>query len=145
MRAGSVGKFYSQCAVLELQTVSTLDELKITYRRLIQRWHPDRHHGDAVKYEIALEGAKAINAAYEYLSEVLEAGLVPPKARMADATSTSSWRSAADAYRTRRTYQQQPYRAGFPDQSVLEVFVKSSNIVSIGYNSAMSAHLGSGL
>lgn len=127
MRDHSSGTFFDHCSVLGLKTVTTLDDLKAAYRPLILRWHPDRHHGSADQ-AAAVELAKTINAAYEYLSEVLEAGLAP----RASQSTNSSWRAATDAYRTRRTYQQQTYQEGFPDKSILEVFVKSSNIVSVG-------------
>jgi len=130
MRNQSSGTFYDHCAVLGLNTVGSLAELKAAYRPLILRWHPDRHHGSADQ-STALELAKAINAAYEYLSEILEAGLAPN----ANQRANSSWRTTTDAYRTRRTYQKQTYHEGFPDLSVLEVFVKSSNLISAGYDS----------
>src|SRR5262245_60812655 len=133
MRGRSPGTFYEQCAVLGLNDVRTLAELKAAYRPLIMRWHPDRHHG-SLEQATALERAKAINSAYEYLSEVIEAGLVPPTNQT---TSHPSWRSTTDAYRTRHTYKRQHYQAGFADPAVVEVFVKSSNLVSVGYNASL--------
>src|SRR5690606_19829487 len=76
-------------------------------------------------------------AAYEYLSELLEAGNAPPPQTAREDVRTN-WRSYADSYRTRHTYQRKSYSAGFPDASVLEIFVKSSNIVSVGYDAQRS-------
>ncbi len=38
------------------------------------------------------------------------------------------------AYRTQHTYNRKSFTPGFPDPDVFEVFVKSSHIVSAGYN-----------
>jgi hypothetical protein len=111
-----------------------MDEPKAAYRRLIRRWQPDRHHGDPVAYERATHRAKEVNAAYEYLSEVLEAGLAPRATSGNGESPTSDWRTTTDSYHTRHTYQQRTYRTGFPEPSVAEVFVKSSNLVSVGYD-----------
>jgi curved DNA-binding protein CbpA len=114
--------FSAQCAVLGLRSVRTVDELTAAYRPLILQWHPDRHHGQAT-HAVAVERATAINDAYAFLLAALERdGLgehapaeAPPAAR---ATSPAASRD------------------GFPDASVLEIFVKPSNIISVGYNSA---------
>jgi hypothetical protein len=134
MRRPSTGAFRTHCEVLELSTVGSVSQLTQAYRVLINRWHPDRHIGDPKAHAIALERAKAINAAYEYLSEILEAGLVPPMDTRSATPSSDGWRVATDAYQTRHSYQGQTYRTGFPDRSVIEVFVKSSNIVSVGFD-----------
>jgi len=115
MSAPSESRFSAHCTVLGLRTVRTIDELNAAYRPLIRQWHPDRHHGQA-DHAIALVRATAINEAYAFLSAALAnqrtARLVAPR------------RSPPAAH------------DGFPDASVLEIFVKPSSIISVGYNSA---------
>ncbi len=131
------GLFFTHCRVLGLDSVSSEEELKRAYRTQISKWHPDRHRTDSAAHDAAVERAKEINAAYEYLSELLEAGYVPPT-RSAAANASTRWREYTDTYRTRRTYQKQQYSSGFPDSTVTEVFVKSSNLVSVGHNAVRS-------
>lgn len=102
--------FSAQCAVLGLRSVRTVDELTAAYRPLILQWHPDRHHGQAT-HAVAVERATAINDAYAFLLAALE----------------------RDGH---GEHAPAPARDGFPDGSVLEIFVKPSNIISVGYNSA---------
>jgi curved DNA-binding protein CbpA len=110
--------FAAQCAVLGLRTVRTVNELNAAYRPLILQWHPDRHHGQAT-HAVAVERATAINTAYAYLLAALERD---------DAHAPAE---PAMAPRPARPVS----RDGFPDPSVLEIFVKPSNIISVGYNS----------
>ena len=102
--------FSAQCAVLGLRSVRTVDELTAAYRPLILQWHPDRHHGQET-HAVAVERATAINDAYAFLLAALERDGLGEHAPA-------------------------PARDGFPDASVLEIFVKPSNIISVGYNSA---------
>jgi hypothetical protein len=111
--------FSAQCGVLGLRTVRTVDELNAAYRPLIVQWHPDRHHGQAT-HAVAVERATAINSAYAFLLAVLERDGAPARAEPAMAPRPARPVS----------------RDGFPDPSVLEIFVKPSNIISVGYNSA---------
>jgi curved DNA-binding protein CbpA len=107
--------FSAQCAVLGLRTVRTIDELNAAYRPLIAQWHPDRHHGQAT-HAVAVERATAINHAYVFLRAALE--------RDGDSEHAPVPAPAVAS------------RDGFPDASVLEIFVTPSNIISVGYNSA---------
>ena len=100
------------CAVLGLRTVHTVDALNAAYRPLIREWHPDRHHGQA-SHAVAVARAAAINDAYAFLLAALERE--PDRAPVSRAAAPSD---------------------GFPDPSVLEIFVKPSSIISVGYNSA---------
>ncbi len=119
----STASFAAQCAVLGLRTVRTIDELNAAYRPLILQWHPDRHHGRS-DHAIALVRATAINEAYAFLSAALENQRAPlPTAPLA-------------APRASRPSSRPSSHNGFPDASVLEIFVKPSNIISVGYNSA---------
>jgi len=80
---------------------------------------------------------KKINAAYEYLSELHESGALPAKsheARAGYSNSQGSARSHQQEYRTKHTYRKQGFQPGFPDPNIIEIFLKSSNIVSTGYN-----------
>ncbi len=114
----SAAEFSAQCAVLGLRTVRSVAELNAAYRPLIRRWHPDRHVGTP-DHAVALERAQAMNAAYAFLLAALESltsrANTPPSAMRPATTDTAS---------------------GFPDPSVLEIFVKPSGVMSVGYNSA---------
>jgi len=115
MSAPSESTFSAHCATLGLRTVRSIDELNAAYRPLIRQWHPDRHH-DHADHAIALVRATAINEAYAYLSAALE------NERTSRPVALRRSRSVSDD--------------GFPDASVLEIFVKPSSIISVGYNSA---------
>ncbi len=118
--------FSAQCAVLGLRTVRTVDELNAAYRPLILQWHPDRHHGQAT-HAVAVERATAINDAYAFLLAALERdghGEHAPTPAQAPSAARAASHAAA--------------RDGFPDSSVVEIFVKPSNIISVGYNGATS-------
>lgn len=95
------------------------ETIKRAYRTQQMRWHPDRHVGsDSIK--IANGMSAKINQAYEVLSEI---------------SDSSSWSKHApsNSYQPRHHYDQSYFTPGFPDSCVLEIFVKSSNIVSAGY------------
>ena len=113
--------------VLGLEPPVTESSLKAAYKREMLRWHPDRCPSDERSQAEAHERAISINLAFEVLSEGIERG-VTARAK----PSTPSSRTASP----RRQYKGQSYRAGFPDADVVEVFVKSSNIISIGYSRA---------
>lgn len=112
-------EFVAHCAVLGVRTAHTIEELTAAYRPLIQRWHPDRHQGQPT-HGVALDRAKAINEAYAFLSNVLE------RARAAE--------RAAPPVVSRGTAPGS--HDGFPDPSVLEIFLNAAPILSVGYNSA---------
>jgi hypothetical protein len=78
-------------------------------------------------YAKATEHAKAINAAYEYLSEWLENG--------AHQTQEPEFtRPSASSYQPRHTYHKRTFTPGFPDPDIFEIFLKSSHIISTGYD-----------
>ena len=115
--------------ILGLTSCASQAELKSAYRREMLKWHPDRYFGDPSMQPKATERAKCINAAYESLSEQFEIGCFP---------RTVSPRSSRPqpTYRTRHSYNGQPFTPGFSDPDVFEVFVKSSHIISAGYSRA---------
>jgi DnaJ-class molecular chaperone len=102
-------------------------ELRKTYLMLMQIWHPDKHY-DEDKKKLATHKAQQLNEAYEYLSEILEDydNLTTNK----DTNTTVRYNN----YQTRHTYQNQEYTVGFPKPDIFEIFLKSSFIVSTGYN-----------
>lgn len=124
-------------SILGVNEFTSATDLKTAYRREMSIWHPDRFHGDPEKYAKATEHAKRINAAYEYISELHESGTLPAKSHEARAgygNSQGSARSYQQEYRTKHTYRKQGFQPGFPDPNIIEIFLKSSNIVSTGYN-----------
>lgn len=112
-------------------------ELKTAYHGLIRQWHPDLKFCAQPEVQAeATEKTKAINIAYEFLSEVLD--LCGGNYRALDqsglAGSGGSW-SWADL-QPKRTYEGRTYSAGFPDPAITEIFLKSSHIVSTAYSRA---------
>lgn len=53
--------------ILEIESVTSPEELKQAYRDMVQIWHPDRFHGNARLEQIAGEKLREINYAYEHL------------------------------------------------------------------------------
>lgn len=108
-------------------------ELKVSYRKLIRQWHPDRFTSQSKTYAEATEKAKAINVAYEFLSELLERNGGTYRSPAANGQWASAAWSWADL-QPKHTYEGKAFTVGFPDPSVTEIFLKSSHIVSAGYN-----------
>ena len=52
---------------IDTRNESSLDDVKKSYRKLIQKWHPDRYKNDDEK-EIATNKLKDLNTAYKQLS-----------------------------------------------------------------------------
>jgi len=119
------GKVEQYAAVLGLTGQITFADVKKAYRREMLEWHPDHHNGKETAPQ-AHKKAQALNEAYEFLSEITEEKPIT----IVENSKTSTY----DHYRTRHTYQQRNFSPGFPDPSVFEVFVKSSWIISVGYN-----------
>src|SRR5262249_51958374 len=121
------------CSVLELTGVIDEITVKAAYRKQIRLWHPDRHHEDPINRAIAERRSKLINHAYECLTEAIETrgclGSVHTPSTAGTGTASGSTRSSA-----RHVYRTKPFKPGFPDAAVFEVFVKSSNILSLGYS-----------
>lgn len=127
-------------SILEITAPFDLKQLKAGYIRLIKEWHPDRFLIDPLKYDLATEKAKQLNLAFEFLSEFLEKSGGVYIHRPATTTKDTGPASNASSYtkkryRPERRYEGEPYSPGFPDRGVTEIFVKSSHIISIGYNS----------
>ncbi len=59
-------------ANLELHTAATLDEVKRAYERLMKRYNPEKHKGDAERYKAASELAGSLTVAYHGLVDFLE-------------------------------------------------------------------------
>jgi DnaJ like chaperone protein len=64
-----VAQFYAN---LELTPGATLDEVKSAYRRLMSKYHPDKHMGDPAKHRAASDLAQELTRAYRTLVEMLE-------------------------------------------------------------------------
>lgn len=92
--------------------------LKSAYKKSISKWHPDKFIVDS-EILAATEKSKEINIAYEVLSECLE---------------DASYSCAIKSYTPKHTYEGKDFQPGLPDENAFEFFVKSSNIISIGYN-----------
>ena len=52
-------------ASLEVPFGADMEEVRTSYKRLMLKYHPDRHAGDPEKQRIALEIAKKINQSFE--------------------------------------------------------------------------------
>ena len=123
----------SEClSILGIDASASTAELKAAYRSEIRKWHPDRFHDDAANQPTALERSKEINSAYEHLSELHESGALPES--MPRSSRQGAPTPPPKAYRAKHTYNGKAFTPGFPDPSVLEVFLKSSHIISTGYS-----------
>ena len=109
-------------------------ELKIASRALIRHWHPDRFGSRPEAVSEATEKAKAINVAFEFLSELLEQNGGRYSEKSVAASANRRWEGRRSEGQPTRTYQGKTYAVGFPDLTVTEVFLKSSHIVSTAYN-----------
>ena len=103
-------------------------EVKYAYRRLMRKWHPDRFQlpKDILN---ATRRSQEINNAYEILTEYIEIN-GPIQISASQIKHTSLARTASPNH----IYANRTFTPGFPDEAVFEVFVKSSHIVSAGYN-----------
>lgn len=127
----NIGVAEQHRATLQLSAQFSEPELKTSYRKLIRQWHPDRHVSQTQAHAEATEKAKLINVAYEFLSEYLESNGGTYRAPAPTTQRAWSWSDL----QPKRTYEGKAYTAGFPDPSVTEIFLRSSHIVSAGYNS----------
>jgi len=113
--------------VLGFTKIPDQQSLKNSYRKLIFKWHPDRHSTDSLKFEVANNKTLEINEAFEFLSEAQETYTAVPTSAEYDFDKYSR------KYKTKHTYQNHFFTPGFPDPLVFEIFLESSNIVSAGY------------
>lgn len=58
-------------ANLELTPPASLDEAKAAWRKLMAKYHPDRHQGDEKKLELATKVAARLTDAYRVVREHL--------------------------------------------------------------------------
>ena len=112
------------CEVLELDEIPSVRLLKTAYKRQIKKWHPDRYHNDELMERIALERTQKINTAYQFLLDLITKSVT--SAQKDEYNDT--WRN------NQHHYWWQRYSTGFPDDEAAEIFLRSSHIVSVGYN-----------
>ncbi len=110
-----------------------LKELRTDYLRLIRENHPDKFFGDPTRYASATEKTKQLNLSFQYLSEYLEE--LGGSYDFVTSQNYSSGRPQTTGD-PRYTYEGERYAEGFPDTSITEIFLKSSHIISTGYDSA---------
>ena len=90
----------------------------------MKKWHPDKYQQED-DIIMATERSRKINNAYEILTEYIdESGPI-------DRSSQESFSSVSSS--PKHTYEGYSFSPGFPDETVFEVFVKSSHITSTGY------------
>ena len=70
--AGETAEIRRYYANLELPIGAPLSEVKAAYRRLMRRYHPDRHQTDPDRVKAANELAQRLREAYEGLTSHLE-------------------------------------------------------------------------
>ncbi|MBD2229967.1 J domain-containing protein [Phormidium tenue] len=63
---------HKHLAVLELKPGASLDEIRTSYKELVQIWHPDRFHGNSNLQKRAHQRLQKINESYEILKEYCE-------------------------------------------------------------------------
>lgn len=88
---------------LEIPTEATLEQIKLAYRRLVKRWHPDVNGNS---YE-SQEKLKAINEAYEILSD--ETARYMYNETIAANTKTHSASAVKQESRVREPYKESPH------------------------------------
>jgi curved DNA-binding protein CbpA len=120
-------KVLEYCKVLGLNGIPNPENLKTVYRKLIFKWHPDRHAKDNSECEYATKKAQQINESYEFLSELLEK-------KSSNVLSDKDFEQYSKNYKTQHTYKKQNFNPGFSDPHVIEVFLKSTAIISAGYD-----------
>jgi len=64
-------KYQEYLEIMNLSQNYSIDELKISYKNLIKKYHPDKYEGNELR-ELAEEKLKKINEAYSFLKERLE-------------------------------------------------------------------------
>lgn len=111
--------------------IPTSDEVKAVYRTLMKLWHPDKFQSEA-DIAIATEKAQRINEANCLLEEWLDT--LPAHAKSHGTRDGFTEWTAANRGQARNTYQKREFTRGFPDDTAFEFFVRSSNIISAGYN-----------
>lgn len=126
----------TSCTILGLPPTFDEKQLKAAYRRLMLQWHPDRHFSNPDAVAAAVVKAQELNAAYELLTELLEEGWSPSQPQGSTDHSGGAAAGSHASYKTRHTYQGEAFAPGFPDPLVVEVFLKSSHIISTGYDKA---------
>lgn len=78
-KAAPGGRVFSKAidqyyANLEVEPGADLETIKRAYRRLMRKYHPDKHAGDPAKYKAATELAQSLTRAYMELKKHLEGG-----------------------------------------------------------------------
>jgi DnaJ-domain-containing protein 1 len=68
---GGIDQYYAN---LELEPGADLETIKRAYRRLMRKYHPDKHAGDPAKFKAATELAQNLTKAYMELKKHLEGG-----------------------------------------------------------------------
>jgi len=103
--------------ILEVSAISTKEEIKKAYLRLIKQWHPDKFTNDSKRAHEATERSKALNMAYEILKDYK-----PPETK--PSTDFKPNYSSPKSKKSER-------------HSITRIRVKSSNIYSVGYDTAL--------
>jgi DnaJ-domain-containing protein 1 len=52
---------------LEVKAGASFEEIKVAYKALIKKYHPDKFHNDPVRYKTALELSQKLNKSYSIL------------------------------------------------------------------------------
>jgi len=109
-------------------------------------WHPDLHIGDEAVRE-ATRKAQQINGSYEVLARYFEGCDVFTNTKVAPQAEghghghrpqTPPRASTTAGYSKGRRFWNDLVEHGFPDETVFEVFLESSHLVSAGYNAKTS-------
>ncbi len=86
-----------QCLeILELESITSPEELKQAYRDKVQVWHPDRFHGNSRLQDIASEKLSEINSAYHHLRAYFD----PEKRRKLKESASPAYDQPSDVNET---------------------------------------------
>lgn len=66
------GALNEALAILEMQSLGSIDDLKKQYRNMMRKWHPDLYMNDETERRVATVKAQMINTAYEFIISYID-------------------------------------------------------------------------
>lgn len=124
---------YNTCyKILNINNRASADDLKKSYRSLIQKWHPDRYR-DEVKKAEANNKLQELNVAYKILSDYYKKHNILPLSRSIT-HSTKQKFTATESKKTQRTsYAKEKITATNRKNKIQYVFIVFFLIVTLNF------------
>jgi curved DNA-binding protein CbpA len=111
--------------ILGISRLSKKEEIKIAYRDLIKKWHPDKFSNFPEKIAEAEAISKKLNDAYALLKNYKP----PPKAIF-----NSTFKKTGSTNHTTSSFKSRAHAPKATRLNILRIRVMSSNIHSVGYD-----------